>query len=59
MKALDESGIVGITCSHCANFMFLNINGGGKRQSHSISLMEVVLHEVRHFAELKLCHDIA
>ena len=56
---LDESGIVGITCFHLVNLRFLNIYGGGERQSHRIRLIEAVLHEVPHFAELKLCYDIA
>ena len=52
-KALDESGVVGLTCFHRVNLRFLNIYGGGERQSHSIRLIEAVLHEVPHFAELK------
>jgi hypothetical protein len=58
-KALDESGVVGITCFHGVNLRFLNIYGGGERQSHGIRLIEAVLHEVPHFAELKLCYDVA
>jgi len=58
-KALDESGVVGITCLHGVNLRFLNIYGGGERQCHRIRLIEAVLHEVPHFAELKLCHDVA
>jgi len=58
-KALDESGIVGITCYHGVNLRFLNIYGGGERQSHGIRLIGAVLHEVPHFAELKLCYDVA
>jgi len=38
---------------------FLNIYGDGEWQSHGIRLIEAVLHEVRHFAELKLCYDVA
>jgi len=57
--ALDESGIVGITCFHGINLRFLNIYGGGEWQSHSIRLIEAVLHEVLHFAKLKLCYDVA
>ena len=58
-KALDESGVVGITCFHDINLRFLNIYGGGEWQSHSIRVIEVGLHEVPHFAELKLCYDVA
>jgi len=58
-KGLDESGVVGITCFHGVNLRFLNIYGGGERQSHGIRLIEAVLHEVPHFAELKLCYDVA
>jgi len=35
-KALDNSGIVGITCFHGINLRFLNIYGGGEWQSHGI-----------------------
>jgi len=58
-KALDKSGVVGITCFHGVNLRFLNIYSGGERQSHGIRLIEAVLHEVPHFAELKLCYDVA
>jgi hypothetical protein len=58
-KLLDESGVVGLTCFHPVNLTFLNIYGGGERQSHGIILIEAVLHEVPHVAALKLCYDIA
>jgi hypothetical protein len=58
-KVLDESGIGGITCFQGINLRCLNIYGGGERQSHGIRLIEAVLHEVPHFAELKLCYDVA
>jgi hypothetical protein len=58
-KKLDESSVVGITWCHGVNLRFLNIYGGGEGQSHSIALMEAVMHEVPHFAELKLCYDVA
>jgi len=57
-KVLDESGIVVIICFHGVNLRFQNIYGGGERQSHGIKLIEAVLHEVPHFAELKLCYDV-
>jgi len=41
------------------NLGFLNIYGGGERQSHGIALIEAVLQEVPHFTELKLCYDVA
>jgi hypothetical protein len=34
--ALDETGVVGITCVQCVNLSFLNIYGGGERKSHGI-----------------------
>jgi len=40
-------------------FEIANIYSGGERQSHTISLIKAVLHEVPHFAELKLYYDIA
>jgi len=52
-KALDKSGVVGITCFLGVNLRFLNIYGGGEQQSHGIRLIDAVLHEVAHFAELK------
>jgi hypothetical protein len=58
-RVLDESGVVGITCFHGIKFRFLIIYGGGERQSHGIRLIEAVLHEVPHFAKLKLCYDVA
>jgi hypothetical protein len=57
--ALDESGVVGITCCHGVNVTFLNIYGDGKRRSHGIRCIEAVMQEVSHFAELKLCYDVA
>jgi len=59
MKALDQTGVVGITCFHGVNLRFLHIHGGGEKQSHSIRLIEAVLHEVTHFAKLKLWYDVA
>ena len=50
--ALDESGIVGITFYDGVNLRFLNMYGGGERQSHGIRRIDAVLHEVPHFAEL-------
>jgi hypothetical protein len=37
----------------------LNIYSGGEQQSYGIKLIEAVLHDVPHFAELKLCYDVA
>jgi hypothetical protein len=42
--ALDESGVVGITCCLSVNLRCLNIDGGGERQSHGIRLIEAMLH---------------
>jgi len=56
---LDESGVVGTTCFHGVKLRLLNIYGGGERQSHGIRLMEAVLHEIPHFAEMKLCYEVA
>ena len=58
-KILDKRGIVGFTCFYDINLRFLNIYGGGKRQSHGIRLIEAVLHEVPHVVELKLCRHVA
>jgi hypothetical protein len=49
----------GITCFHGVNLRFLNIYGGGERQSNGIKLIEGGLHKVFHFAELKLSYDVA
>jgi len=57
-KVLDESGVVGITCFCGINLRFLNIYGGGERQSHGVRLIEAVLHKVPHFARLKLWYDV-
>jgi len=51
--------LLGSTYFHGVNLRFLNIYGDGERQSHGIRLIEAVLHEAPHFAELKLCYDIA
>ena len=58
-KVLHESGVVGITCFYPINLRFLNIYSGGERQSHGIRLIEAVLHEVPHLADLKFCYDVA
>jgi len=58
-KALDESGLVGITCCHGVHLRFLKICGGGARLSNGVRLTEAVMHEVPDFAKLQLCYDVA
>jgi len=58
-KVLDESGVFGITSFHGINLRYLNIYGGGERQSLGIRLREAVLDEVAYLPERKLCYNVA
>ena len=55
-KNLDESGLMGVTCTHGIGLRYLNMHRSGERHTHGIALLENILDESE--LEIRLCYDV-
>lgn len=57
-RNLDESGLMGICCTHGIGLRYLNMHGTGERQTHGVNLLDFILNHDPEL-QIRLCYDVA
>ena len=55
-KNLDESGLMGVTCTHGIGLRYLNMHRSRERHTHGIALLDHILDESE--LDIRLCYDV-
>jgi hypothetical protein len=58
-KAVDETGLMAVTCFHGIDVRYLNLFGGKERYSHAMRLLEAVHADCPEATHMRVCYDVA
>jgi hypothetical protein len=58
-KAVDETGLMAVTCFHGIGVRYLNLFGGNERYSHAMRLLQAMHADCPEATQLRVCYDVA
>jgi hypothetical protein len=58
-KAVDETGLMAVTCFHGIGVRYLNLFGGNERYSHAMRLLEAMHADCPEATQMRVCYDVA
>jgi hypothetical protein len=58
-KAVDETGLMAVTCFHGIGVRYLNLYGRNERYSHAMRLLEAMHSDYPEANKMRVCHDVA
>jgi hypothetical protein len=58
-KAVDETGLMAVTCFHGIGVRYLNLYGGNERYTHAMRLLEAMHADCPAATKMHVCYDVA